>query len=73
MIVTQGNKTLWHIQNMNIASDGTPYDMFIWSENEPTADELERYFKEDYIDAVPSLVEEWLTSSGVYKVYAEEE
>ena len=29
-------ETLYHIQNMNICSDGTAYDMFMWSKSEPT-------------------------------------
>ena len=48
MRVEKNGKTLWHIQNMNICSDGTPYDMFLWSENEPTKEELRKAFAEDY-------------------------
>ena len=65
-------KTLWHIQNMNICTDGNAYDMFLWSENEPTEEELVKAFLDDYIDATPELVDEWRTSSDVYAVYAEE-
>ena len=65
-------KTLWHIQNMNICTDGNAYDMFLWAENEPTEEELVKAFLDDYIDATPELVEEWRTSSDVYAVYAEE-
>ena len=72
MRVERDNKTLWHIQNMNICSDGSAYDMFLWSENEPTEEELKKAFVEDYIDASDELIEEWLTSSEVYAVYAEE-
>ena len=72
MRVEHDGKTLWHIQNMNICTDGGAYDMFLWSENEPTQAELEKAFREDYIDAEDELVEEWLTSSEVYAVYAED-
>ena len=65
-------KTLWHIQNMNICTDGSAYDMFLWAENEPTEEELVKAFLDDYIDATPELVDEWRTSSDVYAVYAEE-
>lgn len=69
--VKQGYKTLYHIQNMNICSDGHPYDMFLFSESEPTKEELEKAFREDY-EASDEEVEEFLTSSEVYAVYAEE-
>lgn len=65
-------KTLWHVQNMNICSDGNAYDMFLWSKDEPTEEELVKAFLDDYIDATPELVDEWRTSSDVYAVYAEE-
>ena len=65
-------KTLWHVQNMNICSDGGAYDMFLWSKDEPTEEELVKAFLDDYIDATPELVDEWRTSSDVYDVYAEE-
>ena len=72
MRVEQNDKTLWHIQNMNICSDGGAYDMFLWAKDEPTQEDLEKAFREDYIDADDELVKEWLTSSNVYAVYAEE-
>lgn len=72
MKVEQNGKTLWHIQNKNICSDGTPYDMFLWSENEPTLEEIVKAFKEDYADCEDWQVEEWETSSEIYAVYAEE-
>ena len=65
-------KTLWHVQNMNICTDGNAYDMFLWSKDEPTEEELVKAFLDDYIDATPELVDEWRTSSDVYAVYAEE-
>lgn len=72
MRVTKGNKVLWHIQNMNIHTDGEPYDMFVWAENEPSPELMKRAFLEDYTDASDELINEWLTSSDVYAVYVEE-
>jgi hypothetical protein len=57
---------------MNICSDGNAYDMFLWSKDEPTEEQLVKAFLDDYIDATPELVDEWRTSSDVYAVYAEE-
>ena len=67
-------QTLYHIQNMNITSDGTPYDMFLWSDHEPTKQELEDAFIEGYgvMDENENDVLEWNTSSEIYPVYAEE-
>ena len=72
MDVKKGMKTLWHVQNMNICSDGTPYDMFLWAEYEPTMDEIIKVFKEDTYDWTESDIEELKSSSEIYKVYAEE-
>lgn len=70
MKVIVDGKTLWHIQNMNILSDGEPYDMFLWGENEPTEEELRRAFAEDYDEYSEYEMSEWLTSSNIYAVYA---
>ena len=72
MYVEKNGKTLWHVQNMNICSDGTPYDMFLWSEQEPTKEQLRRAFIEDYDTDDEYQIKEWETSSEIYKVYAEE-
>ena len=70
---TNLHQTLFHIQNMNITSDGTPYDMFLWSDHQPSKQELEDAFIEDYgCEVDDPLVEEWNSSSNVYPVYAEE-
>lgn len=69
MKVEKNGKTLWHIQNMSICSDGTPYDMFLWGENEPTKEELRKAFAEDYGEDEGCEMDEWLTSSDVYAVY----
>lgn len=73
MKVEKDGKTLWHIQNMNICSDGTPYDMFLWSENEPTKEELRKAFAEDFGEDEGCEMDEWLTSSEAYMVYASNE
>lgn len=70
MKVVVNGKTLWHIQNMNILSDGTPYDMFLWGENEPTEEELRQAFADDFDEYSEYEMSEWLTSSEIYPVYA---
>lgn len=71
MKVIKEGKELYHIQNRNICSDGSAYDMFVFSDHEPTKEDLRRLFIEDYGESEWEL-EEWLTSSEVYSVYAEE-
>ena len=63
---------IWHIQNMNICSDGTAYDMSLMADHEPTEDELRKAFAEDYGEEEGCEMDEWMTSSEVYKLYAEE-
>lgn len=64
---------LWHIQNMNITSDGSPFDVFIWSDHEPTGDELETIIREEIdADADEDTVDEFITSSDIYTVHAED-
>ena len=67
MIAKIDGKTLYHIQNMNICTDGSAYDMFLLSDHEPTADDLRAQFMDDYGDE--TLAEEFVTSSEVYEVY----
>lgn len=73
-LLDKANKNLeiWHIQNREICSDGTPYDMFLMADHEPTQEEMVEAFKEDYIDADDKDIDYWMTSSEVYKLYAEE-
>lgn len=70
MKVIKNGKTLYHIQNMNILSDGEPYDMFLWGENEPTEEELRKALEDEMDDCTEYEMEEWLTSSEIYPVYA---
>lgn len=70
MIVKIDDKTLYHIQNMNICSDGSAYDMFLLTDHEPTNEELRAKFLEDYDDEEKA--DEFCMSSEVYKVYAED-
>ena len=60
-------KTLYHIQNRNICSDGSAYDMFLLSDHAPTTEEFRAKFLEDYDDEEKS--DEFCTSSEMYKVY----
>lgn len=73
MIVTNSRgETLWHIQNMNICSDGCAYDMFVWSKDEPTDAELYVRFKDDYGDD-DALAQEFAFESEINPVYAQDE
>ena len=75
MEVTKNGKTLYHIQNMNIYTDGTPYDEFVFCDHWPTKDDLHKLFLDTFednpIDSNEQL-DELLTSSQIYKLYAEE-
>lgn len=73
MKVIKNGKTLYHIQNMNILSDEEPYDMFLWSEDTPTEEELRGAFAEENDDYTEYEMEEWLTSSSIYPVYVSNE
>lgn len=68
-VMNAKGETLWHIQNRNICSDGSAYDLFYWSKHEPTQDDLKKLFVEDYGEEGWEL-DEWLTSSEVYAVCA---
>lgn len=75
-MVTKDGKTLYHIQNMNITSDGTPYDLFIWCENFPTDKDIESAVRSDFNgvedeEYIANTVKEALESSEVHAVYAE--
>lgn len=71
MRVEINGKTLWHVQNMNITSDGSPFDTFVWSDHELTEDELATIIREE-IDADEDTVDEFITTSDIYPVYAED-
>lgn len=66
----QNNKSLWHIQCMDICTDGTAYDMFLLADHEPTKDELREQFIDDYGSG--ELAEEFVKNAEVYEVYFEE-
>lgn len=72
MEVTKNGKTLYHIQNTNICSDGTPYDLFVFSDHWPTKEDLKELFTDDLDDATENEIDEFQTSSEIYKLYAEE-
>lgn len=72
MPVTEKKKKLYHIQNMNICSDGTPYDLFVWCDHFPNKEDLKKAIESDLDDVTENEIDEFQTSSGVYEVYAEE-
>ena len=75
MVVKHNNKTLYHIQNMNIMTDGTAYDIFVFADHFPKEVDLREIFKLEFQGCgydTPELLNEFLTSSEVFEVYAEE-
>lgn len=77
MKVEKNNKTLYHIQNANMGSDGYPFDAFVFCDHEPNKEDLKKIFDIEWGDGYGEdngkyALEEWLTSSEIYSVYAEE-
>lgn len=76
MRVEQNGKVLYHIQNLNMGSDGCPFDTYIWCDHSPTIEDLRKSFDlewgDGYADNHQEILDEWLTSSEMYAVYAEE-
>lgn len=76
MEVKQNGKELYHIQNLNMGSDGYPFDTYVWCDHFPDKTDLKKAFEiewgEIYAENNKETLNEWLTSSEVYKVYAEE-
>lgn len=64
-------KTLYHIQNLNICSDGEPFDVFVLSGHFPTKDDLRELYSREFPDD-DSYLDEFLTSSNIYNVFVEE-
>lgn len=71
MEVTKNGKALYHIQNMNICTDGTPYDEFVFCDHWPTENDLKELFHNEF-GHDEQMLDEFLTSSNIYEVYAEE-
>lgn len=69
--VQMDGKDLYCIQNNNITSDGTTFNVFVWSSTWPDENMLEELynqeFREEYEDQYK---EEFMTSSEVFVVYA---
>lgn len=78
MKVEKDNKTLYHIQNLNMGSDGYPFDTYVWCDHFPNKQDLRKVFDLEWEDGCAekeewkATLEEWLTSSEVYMVYADE-
>lgn len=65
-------QVLYHIQNMNICTDGEPFDTFVWSDHDLTEQDLEKIIQEEWENATDNEIDEFLTSSRIYPVYAED-
>lgn len=75
MEVKRYNKTLYHIQNMNMCTDGSAFDEFVFCDHFPNEKDLEKLLRAEYEGSdslTPEMLAEFLTSSEIYKVYAEE-
>lgn len=74
-VMNENGKTLYHIQNMNICSDGTPFDDFVWADHFPNTADLKTIFLDEFDGSdmnTTEMLDEFLTSSEIYIVYAEE-
>lgn len=76
MKVEEGGKALYHIQNIYMGSDGQPFDVFIWCDHFPDTEDLKTAYLTVYggtdFENEQNLMDEFITSSEVYTVYAEE-
>lgn len=72
MEVKNGDKTLFHIQSLEITTDGdSAFDMFVWAVNTPIRDEIIKLLKQEF-DDLEMNYEAMADTCEVYKVYAEE-
>ena len=72
MEVKQGDKTLFHIQSLEITTDGnSAFDMFVWAVNTPIRDEIIRLLEQEFENAAMDYGA-MVDTCEVYKVYAEE-
>lgn len=72
MKVEFNGKTLWHVQ-ANIDWHDDTYDMFIFSETEPTKEQIKKlYIEENGREIDDEEIKEFLEYSNTYTVYADE-
>lgn len=72
MLVTSNDgKELYHIQNMNICTDDSAFDTFVFCDHFPNEMDLLIIYQKEFGDD-NSYLDEFMTSSEVYKVDAEE-
>lgn len=75
MGVVRDGKTLYHIQNNDLGSDGYPLDTYIWCAHYPTEEDMRTAWDLEYGDGYGKdneMLNKWLTSSEIYAVFAEE-
>lgn len=70
--IIRNGKTLYHIQNRNMCTDGTSFDVFVWSDHYPTEKDMKNIYHNEFGHDV-RLLDEFLTSSETFVVYAEVE
>lgn len=75
MKVEQDGKTLYHIQNNDMGSDGYPLDAYCWCDHEPTEEDMRKIWDLQYGNGYgdnKNALDTWLTTSEVHCVWAEE-
>lgn len=72
MEVKKDGKTLFQIQSLDIMSDNSVFDMFVWATNTPIKSEIIKLLKDEFDDDPNQDYEAMADSCEVYKVYADE-
>ena len=71
-------KTLYHIQNMTLNEDGTPYNVYIYCEHFPNERDLQKVFNnEKWVqqlseDEKEHCWNEWMRNSQIFEVFVTE-
>ena len=78
-VENENGDTLYHMQSVDLGSDGKPFDVFVWLDHEPREEDLKKAFALEYRDGFDEdeegfleLQREWLATAEWYAVYAEE-
>lgn len=73
MEVKRYDKVLYHIQNLDILTDGSADDEFVFCDHFPTKEDLGKVFDKNFGGCgYEDMREDYINSCSVYKVYAEE-
>lgn len=73
MQVEQNNKTLYHLQSVMVDYRDYPYDIFVFSEKEPTIEQCKKLYKEDVGFKIGNLeIKDFVENLEINKVCANE-